>query len=133
MTDLVRYLPILLVLTGSCLLTADGRVAHASSPASAYMTLPADQDWARDAVRAGNLKPLADILRRLEAEFLGQVIEIELERHRGRPVYEIELLSPRGHMIELVYDASTGHLLQARGPGLDAARRQSSPLTRLLP
>ena len=123
----------LLVLTSSCLWITEGRVAHASSHTRADTTLPADQDWARDAVRAGNLKPLADILRRLEAEFLGQVIEIELERHRGRPVYEIELLSPRGHMIELVYDAVTGHLLQAQGPGLDAARRQASPLTRLVP
>lgn len=133
MTDLVRCYPILLTLIVSPLLIADGRVAHASSYANAEMTTPADQDWARDAVRAGNLKPLADILRRLESEFLGQVIEIELERHRGRPVYEIELLSPRGHMIELVYDAVTGHLLQAQGPGLDAARRQTSPLTRLIP
>lgn len=133
MTVLARCSPLLLALAGGPLLITDGPVAHASSHARAEMTESASQDWARDAVRAGHLKPLVEILRRLEAEFLGQVIEIELARHRGRPVYEIELLSPRGHMIELVYDATTGHLLQAQGRGLDAARRQASPLTRLLP
>jgi uncharacterized membrane protein YkoI len=133
MAVLVRCSPILLALAGSPLLIIDGRVAHASSHTSIEMTESAHHDWARDAVRSGNLKPLVEILRRLEVEFLGQVIEIELARHRGRPVYEIDLLSPRGHMIELVYDATTGHLLQALGPDLDAARRQAPPLTRLFP
>jgi uncharacterized membrane protein YkoI len=123
----------LLVLTGSCFLITDGRVAHALSHTSAGMTLPADHDWARDAVRSGTLMPLTGILRRMEAEFLGQVIEIELEQKSGRLVYEIDLLSPRGHTIELVYDATTGHLLRAEGRGLEAARRQASPLTRMLP
>lgn len=85
-----------------------------------------DHDWARDAVRAGEIRSLAEILKRLEREFHGQVVEIELERERdaGRIVYEIELLAPSGHVIELVYDARTGVLVRASGRELDKARRQ---------
>lgn len=82
-----------------------------------------DHDWARDAVRAGDIRPLTDILRALERDFLGQVVEIELERSARRVLYEIELLTPKGHLVELAYDARTGQLVSAEGYGLDSARR----------
>lgn len=84
-----------------------------------------EHDWARDAVRAGEIRSLAEILKRLEREFHGQVVEIELERDEDRIVYEIELLTPGGHVVELTYDARTGVLLEADGRDLDGARRQA--------
>ena len=94
---------------------------------AAASTPPAgDHDWARDAVRAGEIRSLVEILERLEREFHGQVVEIELERERERIVYEIELLTPAGHVIELTYDARTGVLLEAEGHDLDKARRQAA-------
>ena len=133
MTDLASLLLVLLPLTSPPLPISKTGSAYVSAETTPHKPPISDHDWARDAVRSGTLIPLTDILRRMEAEFLGQVIEIELERERGRLVYEIDLLSPRGHTIELVYDATTGHLLQAEGRGLEAARRQASPLTRMLP
>ncbi len=133
MTDLPSLLLMLLALTTPALPISKTGSAHVSAETTPHKPPISDHDWARDAVRSGTLIPLTDILSRMEAEFLGQVIEIELESKRGRLVYEIDLLSPRGHTIELVYDATTGHLLQAEGRGLEAARRQASPLTRMLP
>jgi len=104
----------------------------AASPADA----PAprhNHDWALQAVRAGEIRSVAEILQRLEREFLGHVVEIELERKHARIVYEIELLAPSGHVLELVYDARTAVLVSARGQGLDGARRQASPLGAVRP
>jgi hypothetical protein len=133
MTDLASLLLVLLALSAPGLPILTAGPAHASADTTPHKPPISDHDWARDAVRSGTLMPLTGILRRMEAEFLGQVLEIELEKKSGRLVYEIDLLSPRGHTIELVYDATTGHLLRAEGRGLEAARRQASPLTRMLP
>ncbi len=75
-----------------------------------------DHDEARRAVASGELKPLSDILAILEKEFAGRVLEVELERHRGnRLVYEIELLTPDGRVLEIKYDGRTGERLTVRG------------------
>jgi hypothetical protein len=92
-----------------------------------------DHDWALQAVRAGEIRSVAEILQRLEREFLGHVVAIELERDRGRIVYEIELLAPSGHVLELVYDARTAVLVSARGQDLGAARRQTGALRSVRP
>jgi uncharacterized membrane protein YkoI len=104
----------------------------AEGPADAKARLN-DHDWALQAVRAGEIRSVADILQRLEREFLGYVLEIELDRERGRIVYEIELLAPSGHVLELVYDARTAVLVSARGQGLDGARRQAGALGAVRP
>jgi uncharacterized membrane protein YkoI len=82
-----------------------------------------DHEWALDAVRGGEIRPLTEILQRLEREFAGQVVEIELKRSANNVVYVIELLSPKGHLVELAYDARSGQLLSAEGRGLSSARR----------
>lgn len=92
-----------------------------------------EQDWARDAVRSGSLRPLTDILKLLEREFLGQVVEIELDREGGRLVYEIELMTLKGHIVQLTYEATSGALLSVRGRGVENARRQSPAAKGLLP
>ena len=88
----------------------------------ALLSMPAlapasdDHEEARRAVARGELKPLSEILARLEKEFEGQVLEVELERHRGnRLVYEIELLTPDGRVLEIKYDGRTGERLSVRG------------------
>jgi uncharacterized membrane protein YkoI len=66
-------------------------------------------------------------LQRLEREFVGQVLEIELERKESQVVYEITMMSPAGYLIEIVYDGKTGALVSATGERLHDARRQASP------
>lgn len=99
--------------------------------ASANVTPPArsEHEWAMTAVRAGEILPLTNILKRMEREFVGQVVEIELERENGLIVYEIALLTPKGHVIELYYDARTGALVSVEGQDIYSARRQERSMT----
>lgn len=83
-----------------------------------------DHELARRARAAGEIVPLSKILTTLEASFSGEVIEVELEHEDGKWIYEIELLSPAGSVIELSYDARTAELLETEGRGVDAARKQ---------
>lgn len=74
-----------------------------------------DHDRARAAVQAGEVVPLSDVLAQAEGDFIGDMVEAELEHHRGRWVYELKLITPGGTLLELVYDAASKDLLRARG------------------
>jgi len=74
-----------------------------------------DQDRARRALEAGEILPLQDILARVERDVPGQVIAVELERERGRWIYEIKLLGPGGAIVKLAIDARDGSVLMRRG------------------
>jgi len=94
--------------------------------AALHETRAADDDAARAraAVRAKEFVSLASILDWMEARYRGQAIEIELEDDPGEtPVYEVEWLTPAGHVVELEFDARDGRLLEWEGRGLDEAKR----------
>ena len=68
-----------------------------------------DHEEARRAVERGELRPLAEILASIAKEFGGKVLEVELEREdSGALVYEIEILSSDGRVLELEYDGRSG-------------------------
>lgn len=94
-----KVLLLLILVSNACLLT----LAAALSAES--------QDTARKAVEQGELMPLSRILGRVEEEFPGRVVEVELERRRGRFVYEIEVLQQGGRVVKLLYDGRTGERL----------------------
>lgn len=83
-----------------------------------------DHARARAAREAGQIVSLQTILDRVQAEFNGSLLEVELEDEDGRWVYEVKLLTPAGAIVKLEYDAREGRLLRARGRGVEAARRQ---------
>lgn len=83
-----------------------------ATAASAAESPVRDHDAARSAVQSGAQLPLSEILRRIEAEHPGRVLEIERDREHGRTVYEIELLNARGRVIELTVDAASGEILR---------------------
>ena len=86
----------------------------------------ADDDHARaKAARdAGAIVSLRAILDRVEAEFTGSPVEIELDDDdAGRWIYKVKLLAPGGAIVKLEYDARDARLLSAKGRGADAARR----------
>lgn len=76
-----------------------------------------DHDRARQAVEAGEVLPLRTILERVEREYPGQVIDVELEREheeKGGPerwVYKIKLLRTGGALVKLKVDARTGAVI----------------------
>jgi uncharacterized membrane protein YkoI len=84
-----------------------------------------DHDRAREALKRGEVLPLRDIVARAEAAFPGRLLEVELEDEDGDIVYDIELLSPDGRLIELLYDARTGTLLKAKGAGLKEQKHEA--------
>ena len=92
---------------GSPVLPARARVA----------AFAADQDTARQAVRAGRCKPLAEILAAVQARYPGRVLDVELDRNRsGRNIYEVKLLSVGGERQEIHIDAMTGEEVAPDAP-----------------
>lgn len=83
-----------------------------------------DHDRARAAREAGDVVPFAAILEAVERDFVGRVLEAELEREDGRWIYEIKLLAPGGQVLKLDYDGRSRELLRARGRDVEAARRR---------
>ncbi len=83
-----------------------------------------DHARARAAREAGQIVSLRAILDRVEAEFTGSPVEIELDDEDGRFIYKVKLLALSGAIVNLEYDARDARLLRAKGRGADAARRQ---------
>jgi len=82
-----------------------------------------DHARARAAYDAGQIVSLQAILNRVQAEFTGSPLEIELDDDNGRFIYKVKLLAPGGAIVKLEYDARDARLLRAKGRGIDAARR----------
>jgi len=69
-----------------------------------------DHDRARGALERGEVLPLAQILAVAAAHAPGRVIEVELERDDGRWIYEVELLTAAGRLVEMEIDGATGRI-----------------------
>jgi uncharacterized membrane protein YkoI len=92
-----------------------------------------DQDRARSARALDQVLPLIEILKIVERDFHGRVIEVELEMEGGQLVYEIELLLRDGRLIEVEFDARTAELLKVKGNRLETvfkARPDAAPARR---
>ena len=74
-----------------------------------------DHDRARQAVEAGEVLPLHTIMQRVERDYPGQVIEVELERHQRRWIYEIKLLRSGGALVKIKVDARDGSVIGVKG------------------
>lgn len=70
-----------------------------------------DHDRARKAFAAGEVVPLRVIVERVERDYPGQIMEVELERKGGAWIYEIKLLRKGGALVKLKIDARDGTLL----------------------
>jgi len=73
--------------------------------------VPPDFEIARDAVERGEILPLAEVLNRLAKVHPGRVVEVELEYSKGVLVYEVELVTEDGRLIEVDMNAATGDIL----------------------
>ena len=73
-----------------------------------------DHETAKKMVEQGEIVSLPVILKKLKEMNSGKILEVELEfedEHQGL-VYEIELLSEQGKVLEYVFDARTGNFLE---------------------
>lgn len=107
---------ILAVITGLALSGAGGKIVLARRGGR---DRPDDDDGDyADAARAraaGEIRPLADILDHIKVAHPGEVVGIELERKKGRWVYEIKLIAPGGRFIEVYVDARDMSVIKIEG------------------
>ena len=73
-----------------------------------------DHENARKLVQSGQILPLDTILENLKKRTTGRVLEVEIERKKGRLIYEIEIVDEQGVVNEYVFDASTGVFLNEK-------------------
>lgn len=92
------------------------------SPAVATARGRDDHDRARQAVEAGQVLPLKAILARVEREYPGEVLEVELEQDDGVWLYEIKLLQAGGVLNKLKLDARTGAVVKSRAGSRERER-----------
>lgn len=62
----------------------------------------------------GQMLPMEDILARAREAADGAITEIELERKKGRWVYEVDVVERDGRKYELLFDPWTGSLLSRK-------------------
>lgn len=69
-------------------------------------------DLARAAVERGEILPLAEAVAALLKRFPGRIVEAEFERDDGVAIYELELVTEDGQLIDAEVDARTGAILE---------------------
>jgi uncharacterized membrane protein YkoI len=67
---------------------------------------------ARRLTQSGEILPLQDLLKKIQSERKGRVLEVELEHKESRYVYEIEMLDEQGMVWEYKIDALSGKILK---------------------
>lgn len=96
-----------------------GNGAVAWPRAQGYVARPlydasSDQDNARNAVKAGNVLSLEQILPRVRARFPGRHLDTRLIQAGGRAVYKVKMRMNDGQVKIITVDARTGRILGAR-------------------
>lgn len=71
-----------------------------------------DHDRAREAVVRRDALPLAQILPGIEQRYQARMVAVELDSKGGRLVYELELITAVGRIVEVVVDAATGDIVK---------------------
>ncbi|MBS7811786.1 PepSY domain-containing protein [Roseococcus pinisoli] len=67
-----------------------------------------EREELRLAVERGQVRPMSQFLGEVERRHNGRVIEAELDRHRGRIVWEVKILPAQGRTFKVRLDAATG-------------------------
>ncbi|HRO11771.1 PepSY domain-containing protein [Amaricoccus sp.] len=70
-----------------------------------------DMTRAREALERDEVLPLATILGMVQEKIDARVIEVEFEEENGQYIYEFELITPDGRLLEAIADAVTGEIL----------------------
>lgn len=83
-----------------------------------------DHERARRALEAGEVLPLRTVLERVERDYPGQIIEVELERDDGMWFYEVKLIRSGGAVIELKLDARDGAVHRIKGRDIRSSDRR---------
>jgi uncharacterized membrane protein YkoI len=67
-----------------------------------------DHELARQLHQQGRILALADVMKAVQAQVPGEVLEVEFEAEHGAHVYEFKILRSDGKVQEVEADAATG-------------------------
>lgn len=84
------------------LLLLDSNPVYASDKLSALEV--------RELMQQGKIQPLLQLIK--QHDFPGHLLDAELEREKGRLIYELEYLNDKGEVWEYELDAETGEILE---------------------
>ena len=101
----------------SVLLAAVLLLAFAAVPSVGFAD-DDDHDRARQALLAGKVMSLRDVLDNVMRDYPGEPVEIDFEDDDGIYLYEIKLLQPAGNIVKLKVDARTGEVVGMKGRGV---------------
>lgn len=59
--------------------------------------------------------PVEQLFKKVQKEFGGIILELELEEEDLRWIYEVKLLTPQGNVLKIDYDAKTMAVLTVKG------------------
>ncbi|MDV7143013.1 PepSY domain-containing protein [Tropicimonas sp. TH_r6] len=76
------------------------------------VTAESDHDLAREAGSRHEILPLATVMQDVSEHYSATLLEVELEREHGLYVYEFELITSDGRILEILVDAATGEILE---------------------
>jgi uncharacterized membrane protein YkoI len=81
-----------------------------------------DHERAREALQAGEIRPLKEIVESVQHRCGGKVIEVELDQNPGNGrrlwLYQLHMLMPTGNVLRLDVDAATTQILEVEGQGI---------------
>ncbi|HSF10052.1 MAG TPA: PepSY domain-containing protein [Nitrospirales bacterium] len=59
--------------------------------------------------------PVQQLFQKVQKEFEGIILELELEEEDLRWIYEVKVLTPQGNVLKIDYDAKTMAVLTVKG------------------
>jgi uncharacterized membrane protein YkoI len=86
----------------AALIALAGTAAHADDDS--------DHELARQLHQQGRILALADVMKAVQVEVPGEVLEVEFEAEHGTYVYEFKILRSDGKVQEVEADAATGKI-----------------------
>jgi len=73
-----------------------------------------DQDEARQAVEAGRIRPLAEIMRKVRGKLPGEVVHTKLENKGDAWLYEFRVINGSGQMFDVHVNGQNGEIMSVR-------------------
>ena len=73
------------------------------------------QRRARDAVKRGEIRSLEEVTSVVQRRYPGRLLDVQLHDNRGRPVYQLKMLTRDGRVLNVAVDARTAQILGVAG------------------
>lgn len=74
-----------------------------------------DQDSARDATKAGKIKPLPEILAVVKKKVPGRVVDVQLSKKKIPWIYRVKVLTRSGKVVKVFVNAETAKIVRIKG------------------